>query len=74
MDPVRQLAQLGIGLLRVGKGFGNQRLGGPVALPMRPLGQLQRHDGVHQALLGAVVEIAHDAAPGAVAGVEDTSP
>ena len=36
------------------------------------LGELERHDGVHEVLLGAIVEVADDAAASLVASCEET--
>ena len=59
-DPVGQLAQLGVALLRVVERLGEQRLRLLASVAERPLRELERDDRVDQALLGAVVEVADD--------------
>ena len=73
-DPVCQLAQLAVALLRVFERLAEERLGLSVFVPERSLSQLERHDRVHQPLLRAVVQIPHDPAAGLVSGGEQARP
>ena len=65
-DAVCQLAQLRVAALRVLERLVDERSGLSVLLSERLLSELERDDRVHQALLCAVVQIAHDAAAGLV--------
>ena len=71
-DAVRQLAQLGVGLLGLIERLGDERR--PTRSPSvcARLRELERDDRVHEALLCPVVQIAHDAAASVVAGREQT--
>ena len=67
-DAVGQLPQLRVALLGVVERLGEQRLRvARASLDQRPLRELERDDRVHEPLLGAVVEVAHDAAARLVA-------
>ena len=59
---------------RVLERLADERLRLSVLLAERSLSELERDDGVHQALLRAVVQIAHHAAAGLVARGEQTRP
>ena len=73
-DPVCELAQLAVALLRLFERLAEERLGLSVFVPERLLSQLERHDRVHQPLLRAVVQIPHDPAAGLVSGGEQARP
>ena len=74
-DPVRQLAQLRVALLGLLERLADERLA-PCrrSSRKRSLSELERHDRVHQPLLRAVVQVAHHAAAGLVAGGEQARP
>jgi hypothetical protein len=72
-DPVGEIAQLGVALLGVLERVADERLSLSVAIAQGLPCELQRDDGVHQALLRAVVQIAHDATACIVAGGEESS-
>ncbi len=69
-----QLAQLRVALLGLLERLADERLRLCVVLSERSLSELQRHDGVHQPLLRAVVQVAHHAAAGLVPFGEQTRP
>ena len=58
-----ELAQLVGGALRVLERLGHERRSVSGVALERLLGQLERDDGVDEALLCAVVQVAHDASP-----------
>jgi hypothetical protein len=73
-DPVCQLAQLTVALLRLFERLADQRLDLAVIVLGRSLSQLERQDRVHQPLLRPVVQIPHDPASRLVSGGEQTRP
>ena len=68
MDPVCELAQLRVAALGVIERLVDQRLRVCLAATQRGPGQLERDDRVHQALLCAVVQVAHHS-PARVVGL-----
>jgi hypothetical protein len=70
---VGELAQLLVALRGVSERVGDEQLRASVVLAQRALRELQRDDGVHEPLLGAVVEVAHQPAPGVVSGRDQPS-
>ena len=71
-DPACQLAELLVPLLDRVERLADERFRLRIVVLKRSLGELERHDGVHEPLLGAVVEVADHAAAGLVAGDEQT--
>jgi hypothetical protein len=69
---VCQLAQLPVGGLGGLLRFGHERPGVLRVAVERAERELQREDRVHEALLRAIVQVAHHAAPSLVAGREET--
>ena len=67
-NALRQLAQLGDGLLRVIERLCHELGRGPAAGVQPLLRQFQRHDRVDEALLGPVMQIADNSAPLLVGG------
>jgi hypothetical protein len=70
MDPVRELAQVRVAALGLIEGLVDQRARVSLAATQRVSGQLERHDRVHQALLCAVVQVAHHS-PACVVGLRE---
>ena len=67
-----QFAKLGVGLLGLFERVSDQRLG--VLIILCPARKLEGDNGVHEPLLGGVVQIAYDAAAGVVVGRDETGP
>jgi hypothetical protein len=71
---VGQLAQLGVGTLAVHERLVDQRRSRRVCAHERAARELERDHRVHEALLRAVVQVAHDPSALCVRGRQDTRP